>query len=158
MRILIDGCDGTGKTTIAEKLANEYGCNIIRLTYGGDRSLKAYFQMMAVDNVVHDRTFISEIIYPKYFARASKLEFNSEKYLWNMIENLSMRPFILTASSLTIKERILQRGDEYIKDVDKFGRINRDYITYAHEYDIPLINTTDKTVDEIIKEIGGYLT
>jgi thymidylate kinase len=157
MRIVLDGCDGTGKTTVAEKLANEFGCNVIRLTYGGDRSLKAYFQMMSCDNVVHDRSFISEIIYPKYFSRPSFLEPESEKYLWNMIKNLSINMFILTASSETIEKRIKQRGDEYIKDIDKFARINRDYIKYADEFDIPIINTTNCTVDEVIKKIGGYL-
>lgn len=157
MRILLDGCDGTGKTTISEKLANKLGCNIIRLTYGGDRSLKAYFQMMSVDNVVHDRSFISEIIYPKYFGRMCRLEPNCEEYLHNLITNLSIVPIILTASSETIENRIRQRGDEYIKDIDKFAKINRDYLEYAREYGLIVIDTTDKTIDEIVDEIGGIL-
>jgi len=157
MRILLDGCDGTGKTTIAEKLANEWGCNVIRLTYGGDRSLKAYFQMMSVDNVVHDRSFISEIIYPKYFGRMCRLEPNTEGYLHHLIENLSIKPFILTASPETIQKRIGKRGDEYIKDINKFVKINRDYIQYADEHNIPIIDTTGYTPEEVVKKIGGYL-
>lgn len=157
MRVILDGCDGTGKTTIAERLANRYGCNVIRLTYAGDRSVKAYYQMMSVDNVVHDRSFISEIIYPKYFGRISRLEPNCEGYLHNLIEHFSIRPFILTASSETIKKRIMTRGDEYIKDIDRFAAINQDYLEYAREHNIYVIDTTNKTIDEIIKEIGGHL-
>lgn len=157
MRVAIDGCDGTGKTTIAEKLSNKLACNIIRLTYAGDRSIKAYYQMMSVDNIVHDRTFISEIIYPKYFERKSRLEPNSEGYLLKLFKNFSIKPFILTASPETIQERIKKRGDEYIKDIDKFTRINQDYLDYAKEHNICVIDTTNKTIDEVIEEIGGYL-
>lgn len=157
MRILIDGCDGTGKTSVCEKLANNFGCNIIRLTYGGDRSTRAYFEMMSCDNVVHDRTFLSEIIYPKYFERKSRLDMNQIPYLFHLTDCLNAKMFILTASSETIQNRIRQRGDEYIKDIDKFIEINQDYLEYAREHNICVIDTTDKTIDEVVKEIGGYL-
>lgn len=157
MRVIIDGCDGTGKSSVCEKLSNKFGCNIIRLTYSGDRSVKAYYQMMSIDNIVHDRSFISEIIYPKYFRRKSRLEPRCEEYLLNLIKYFSIRPFILTASNETIHNRIIKRGDEYIKDIDKFIDINQDYLKYAREHNICVINTTDKTIDEVVEEIGGYL-
>lgn len=157
MRVIIDGCDGTGKSTIVEKLANILGCNVIRLTYAGDRSVKAYYQMMSVDNVIHDRSFISEIIYPKYFGRDSRLEPDCEGYLHHLVDNLSIKLFILTASPETIEKRIRQRGDEYIKDIDKFRKINRDYLAYAGQHNICVIDTTNKTIDQIVDEIGGKL-
>lgn len=157
MRIMLDGCDGTGKTSVSEKLANNFGCNIIRLTYGGDRSPRAYYEIMRCDNVVHDRTFLSEVIYPKYFERKSRLDMNQVPYLFNLISFLNAKMFILTASSETIQNRIRQRGDEYIKDIDKFIEINQDYLEHAREHNICIIDTTDKTIDEVVKEIGGYL-
>lgn len=157
MRVAIDGCDGTGKTTITEKLANKFGCNIVRLTHGGDRSLKAYFELMATDNVVHDRTFISEIIYPKYFGRKSRLGDNYEEYLLKMIENKSIKLFILTARPDVIQNRIRERGDEFISNIDTFTKINHDYLEYARAHNIVIIDTTNKTIDEIVNEIGGYL-
>ena len=157
MKVAIDGCDGTGKTTVVEKLANKLGCNIIRLTYAGDRSLRAYFQMMSVDNVVHDRTFISELIYPKYFDRSSRLDVKYEDYLLHLLDSFEIRPFILTAAPKTIEKRIRLRGDEYIKNIDDFTKINQDYLDYAREHDIKIIDTTTKTVDEVVAEIGGYL-
>ena len=86
MRILIDGCDGTGKTSVCEKLANKFGCNIVRLTHDGDRNFKAYLEAMIPDNMVHDRTFLSEIIYPKNFGRASRLMDSSISALYQLIE------------------------------------------------------------------------
>ena len=97
MKIALDGCDGVGKSTIAEKLANKFGCNIVRLTNGGDRSLGAYRSLMTCDNVVHDRTFISEIIYPKYFGRESRLNAEIVPQLFQMIESYDIKLFILTA-------------------------------------------------------------
>ena len=158
MRIILDGPDCVGKSTITEKLANSLGCNIVRLTYNGDRSLKAYYQMMTVDNVVHDRSFISEIIYPKYFGRACRLDFDYEKYLHKLIDNLSIKLIILTASPETLEKRMRSRGDDYINNIDKLAKINRDYLEYAREHNIAVIDVTNKSIDEIVKEIGGYLT
>ena len=157
MRIMLDGCDGTGKSSVCEKLANKFGCNVIRLTYAGDRSTSAYYEMMRCNNVVHDRTFLSEVIYPKYFERKSRLNLNDVPFLFNMVKRFYVRMFILTASSETIQNRIRQRGDEYIKDIDKFIEINQDYLDYAREHNICVIDTTDKTIDEVVNEIGGYL-
>lgn len=157
MRIMIDGVDGAGKSSVCEKLANKFGCNIIRLTYGGDRSIAAYYEMMKCDNVVHDRTFMSEVIYPKYFERKSRLNLDEIPFLFEMSKRFDAKMFILTASSQTIQNRIRERGDEYIKDIDKFTEINLDYLNYAREHDICIIDTTDKTIDEVVEEIGGYL-
>lgn len=157
MRIALDGCDGTGKTTISEKLANKFGCNIVRLTYGGDRSLKAYTHLMICDNIVHDRTFLSEIIYPKYFGRASRLDSEIIPTLYEIIKAYDINMFILTAKPETILERIGKRGDEFIDDSNKFIQINADYVTTAMENNFIIIDTTNKTIDEIVEEIGGYL-
>lgn len=157
MRILIDGCDGTGKTTISEKLANKLGCNIIRLTYSGDRSEQAYIELMECENVVHDRTFLSEIIYPKYFGRESRLDKNIVPSLLNFIERNKVKVFILTAKPETILERIDKRGDEFIADSEKFIQINLDYLSVAKECGFTVIDTTNKTIDEIIDEMLGEM-
>lgn len=157
MRIALDGCDGTGKTTISEKLANKFGCNIVRLTNGGDRSLKAYVNMMTCDNVVHDRTFLSEIIYPKYFGRKSRLDSEIIPTLYQLIDFYDINLFILTAKPETILERINVRGDEFIDDDEKFVQINADYLRMASERGFTIIDTTNKTIDEIVEEIGGYI-
>lgn len=157
MRIALDGCDGTGKTTISEKLANELGCNIVRLTNGGDRSIRAYRELMSCDNVVHDRTFMSEIIYPMYFGRKSRLRKTSIPILTSYLNEFDIKMFILTASDETILERVGKRGDEFISDMSKFKDINADYLRIASKHNFTIIDTTNKTIDEIVEEIGGYL-
>lgn len=157
MRILIDGCDGTGKTSVCEKLANKFGCNIVRLTHDGDRNFKAYSEAMIPDNMVHDRTFLSEIIYPKFFGRASRLMDSSIPALYQLIEQYDTKVFILTADNDEIVRRLNLRGDEFIDDFEKIKGINYDYIKIALIKNYVLIDTTNKTIDEVVEEIGGYL-
>ncbi len=157
MRILIDGCDGTGKTSVCEKLANKFGCNIVRLTHDGDRNFRAYSEAMIPDNMVHDRTFLSEIIYPKNFGRASRLMDSSISALYQLIEQYDAKVFILTADNDEIVRRLNLRGDEFIDDFEKIKGINYDYIQIALIQEYILIDTTNKTIDEVVEEIGGYL-
>lgn len=157
MRIAIDGCDGTGKSSVVEKLANKFNCNICRLTYKGDRSLNAYINFLNCENVVHDRTFLSEIIYPKYFGRTCKLEDALCDALYRFTKNVNVNTFILTASDETLRERVSKRGDEFICDLNILKNINADYLQFAEDLGYTIIDTTNKTIDEIVEEIGGYL-
>lgn len=157
MRIALDGCDGVGKSTIAEKLANKFGCNITRLTNGGDRSLNAYIQFLNCENVVHDRTFMTEQIYPKYFNKDCSLSSQELIALYYFIGMMNIKVFILTASIETIQERVNSRGDEFIDDLTKLKNINDDYIAIAEKCGFTVIDTTNKSIDEIVEEIGGNL-
>lgn len=153
MRILIDGCDGTGKTSTCEKLANKLGCNIVRLTYNGDRRLRSYAEMMTLDNVIHDRTFLSELIYPKYFGKISKISSNGKNALLNLIDEYDAKVFILTASFSTIVERLRKRGDEFINDVNILKKVNDEYINYAEYMGYTVIDTSSLSVDEVVDRI-----
>lgn len=153
MRILIDGCDGTGKTSVAEKLANCLNCDIIRLTHNGDGSFRKYMEVMIPENMVHDRTFISELIYPKYFGRKSKLDEGSEMTLFNLLEQYDCKVFIFTAAESELKKRLKARGDDFLKDFEQVKNINRDYLQIAYMYEFEIIDTTYKTVEEVVYEI-----
>lgn len=158
MRVIIDGCDGVGKTSVCEKLANKLGCNIIRLTHDGDRSLHAYLDLMTCNNVVHDRSFLSEIIYPRHFDRESSIKKEDTNILYRILRFHDLKMFILTASPETIQSRVSKRGDEYITDLSKLKDINDDYLGVAKRHGFMVIDTTNKSIDDIVEEIGGYLT
>lgn len=157
MRIALDGCDGVGKSTIAEKLANKFGCNIVRLTNGGDRSMDSYMRLMNCENIVHDRTFMSEVVYPKYFKKNCHLSERELNALYYFIQMIGINVFILTASNETLAERLYERGDEFLDDIGAIPSINNDYLEIAKEHEFKIIDTTNKTIDEIVEEIGGYI-
>jgi broad-specificity NMP kinase len=153
MRVMIDGCDGTGKTSVCEKLANMLGCNIVRLTHGGDRNFKAYSEAIIPDNMVHDRTFLSEIIYPKYFGRAPRLMNCSIPALYSLLEQYEAKVFILTADNNEIRKRLIKRGDEFISNLEHVKGINHDYVQTALMNEYTVIDTTNKSIDDVVKEI-----
>lgn len=157
MRVIIDGCDGVGKTSVCEKLANKLGCNIVRLTHDGDRSLYAYLDLMTCNNVVHDRSFLSEIIYPRHFDRESRIKKEDSNILYRILRFHDLKMFILTASPKTLQSRVSKRGDEYITDLSKLKDINDDYLRVAKRHGFTVIDTTNKSIDKIVEEIGGYL-
>lgn len=153
MRILIDGCDGTGKTSVAEKLANRLNCDIIRLTHNGNGSFRKYMEVMIPENMVHDRTFISELIYPKYFGRKSKLDSGSEMTLFNLLDQYDCKVFIFTAEKSELEKRLRARGDDFLKNYGQIDGIRFDYLRYAYMYGFEIIDTTNKTVDEVVDEV-----
>ena len=70
MKIYLDGCDGSGKSTLAKYLADRFNLDIFCLTKNSEKSKMRYIDIgLSLDNVVHDRTFFSEVVYPKIFCR-----------------------------------------------------------------------------------------
>jgi thymidylate kinase len=72
--IVLDGCDGTGKTTLARALRDQHGHTVIHSgrTPDGTDLADRYRQLLATPGpVVLDRSFISELVYgPLYHGRS----------------------------------------------------------------------------------------
>ena len=157
MRVILEGCDGTGKTSVSELLANKLNCNIIRLTRHGYRALRSYKHLMSAEYIVHDRSFISETIYPKYFNEARSITDGETSELWDYIKIFDIKVFVLTANPEEIVKRFNTRGDEFLKDASVLQNINNDYLCVAKEKNLIVIDTTDKTIQQVVEEIGDYL-
>ena len=65
MRIIIEGCDGVGKSTLALSLAKKYKCDIIHMTAWSPKVLSSYINRLKNKNIILDRSFISEVVYSK---------------------------------------------------------------------------------------------
>jgi thymidylate kinase len=76
--IVLDGCDGAGKTTLAAELANRHGHAIVHatLTPAGTDLFAKYQAMLAHPGpVVLDRSFVSELVYGPVDRGYSRLTF-----------------------------------------------------------------------------------
>lgn len=72
--LIIDGPDGTGKTTLANKLSEAYNIPIYHLTYYEDRDEHQrqfdYFKRLvneSTDGFILDRYICSEIVYANVY-------------------------------------------------------------------------------------------
>jgi thymidylate kinase len=74
--IVLEGCDGTGKTSLAETLRDQHGYTIThsgRTREGTDLAAR-YRQILAAPRrIVLDRSFISELVYGPLFHGRSRI-------------------------------------------------------------------------------------
>lgn len=74
MRIIIDGNDGVGKTTLAKKLQKDLNIkSYIHLSNKDPRDFNFYSAILEKDDVIFDRSFMDEPIYSAVLNRHPKL-------------------------------------------------------------------------------------
>lgn len=151
MRIIIEGADGTGKTTLAEQLANEFGLGLMHISNKDPNDLDFYYQLLRKDDVVYDRNLIGEMIYPKIFNRPGKLKEYELDYLMAKAEDLGFKIFVLTADDETLIKRLSQK-EEFNCVKDNISRINEDFLKYAGKYNLPVINTSKLGIERTMNE------
>lgn len=149
MRIIIEGCDGTGKTTLAKALAEKYGLGIIHVTNRDSNTFDFYKQSFGKDDVVWDRNVIGEIIYPKIFWRKGNIDEIDLEYLIKRAKSMGIIFLVLTADYWVLRERIDDRGEEFKSVRSHLGEINDSFCEIARKYDLPLIDTSKMSIDEI---------
>lgn len=119
MHIIIDGCDGCGKTTLVDRLVKEYKLDKVVMTREGWKDVQSYEQKCLLDNVVSDRSFISEYVYSNVYSRESKINPQVFVDLFKKYTSSQINPWliiILNGSVDTIMERVNKRGtDEEIR-------------------------------------------
>lgn len=76
MKVIITGCDLTGKTTLINKLKayyNDQDLSILHFSYRDRKDFDFYNTMLDKTNFIADRHFLDEAIYPGIFNRKPEL-------------------------------------------------------------------------------------
>lgn len=159
MKIIIEGCDGTGKTTIAKKLAKKYKCDVIHMTSKDPKDFNFYSQSLRKTKAIYDRNFISELIYPKVFKRDSVAITTDEfKLLLKHAKEEDVLIVILTASRYDISTRLHERTNEPEEILKKYVWIDKQYRKIANKYYIPLIETSYATPGDVCRQIEAIMS
>lgn len=159
MKIILEGCDGTGKTTLAKKLQERYGIDYVHINRQDPTSYEFYSQTLGKTDIIWDRHFVGEMIYPTVFKRKPNLRMADFENLLAKAKEQNIVILILTAG----EEQLIassKKRPEYEEVVKNLITINGQFIAIADIYQIPLINVFEMTFDEIVKiiEKGGKLT
>ncbi|MCM3278219.1 AAA family ATPase [Bacillus velezensis] len=121
--IILEGADCCYKSTVADKLSKELGYPVIKgssfeLAKSGNEKLFEHFNKLAdEDNVIIDRYIYSNLVYAREFKDYSILTEEQQRAIEEKIRGKA-KVIYLHADSKVIKQRLLERGDEYINDRD----------------------------------------
>lgn len=160
-RLIIDGPDGVGKTTICKLLAERLRIPIIKMPNMKEyfeKGLTEEFSKLFNETVVQfarypfilDRGFTSSLVYSKVYGRESV----DLSYLYQLEKDLNATTFILTATDHVAFMR--RPEDEIIKRQFR-TKINREFVKLAAENNYYLINTTPLKAEQVARHILGIL-
>lgn len=153
MNLILEGCDGVGKTTIAKKLAEKHGCDILHMTRWGPKNFISYLDRYNQNGIISDRSFISECVYSDVFKRHRELTEGQIDTLIGYLRASNFTTVVLNLDTSEIINRLTARNDESFEIVKNVSEISKAYVDFAEKYGIPIIDVTNLTVDEIIEII-----
>jgi thymidylate kinase len=118
--IILEGCDGVGKDTVAESISKDLGMRILRGSsfeiseLGKDGMFDYMMKLLDSDNVILNRFFYSNIVYGKIFNYPMM---DSEQYskLLEKVNDKGVLVVNLVSSEDIIKDRLDKRGDDKVK-------------------------------------------
>ena len=137
--IIIEGCDGTGKTTLAKKLSNKYNLDICHCTSEDPADYEFYKNTLRKRNVVWDRHFLGELIYPEVFNRRAQIGIEDARLLVAYARESGVQLLVLTESINELQRRLNYRGNECDEVLKQLEYINNKFKEYAESFDIPII-------------------
>ena len=155
MKVIITGCDLTGKTTLISKLREHYNdstLSYLHFSYRDRRDVYFYQTMLDKEHFIADRHFLDEMIYPEIFNRKSQLKSEDFEMLLKYCKLNDIKIIILTLSQDELLQRSRLRNEEPEIQANLL-KINRAYVDMAIEYNIPIFNTTINSFEEIIEYI-----
>ena len=129
--ILLEGCDGAGKSTMAKLLQKLTGYEIVSgsnfelAEKGADYMFEFLRELSNRQNIIVDRSWLSNYIYARLYDKNSMTDAQFEE-LTRMFDEKSIM-IVLTASLDVLVDRINKRGDDYIK-TDEIQPILENYL------------------------------
>ncbi|PSA89289.1 hypothetical protein C6370_20175 [Bacillus atrophaeus] len=157
--IILEGADCCYKSSIATKLNKELGYPIIKgssfeLATSGNEKLFEHFNKIAdEDNIIIDRYVYSNLVYAEKFNDYSIITEEQQRAIEEKIRHKA-KVVYLHADPKIIKQRLIERGDEYIKgeDIETILNLYREVMSNAGLYTYSW-DTGQWDSDEIVEDL-----
>ncbi|MCY8499398.1 deoxynucleoside kinase [Bacillus atrophaeus] len=157
--IILEGTDCCYKSTVADKLSKEFGYPVIKgssfeLATSGNEKLFDHFNKLADDdNVIIDRYIYSNLVYARKFKDYSILTEEQQRAIEKKIRDKA-EVIYLHADPKVIKQRLCERGDEYIteRDIEPVLGLYREVMSNAGLYTYSW-DTGQWDSDEIVEDL-----
>ena len=153
MRLVVDGCDGVGKTTIAKMLCSNYGLDYAHCTNRDPTDWNFYSNIIRKDDILWDRHCVSELVYPRFFGREQLMSFQQVELL---VAGSGAKFIIFSCPDDVLYDRLMRRGEEHVEVLDNFISINRMFCELGDRLGIPVVDTSSTGIDEIFSLVEGF--
>lgn len=123
---ILEGCDGTGKSTLATQLSLAYGIPIIHSTAHTDNTKEYHMSLLRQANetgAVLDRFFWGDFVYAHLFGRKPKMTVEELHECEKYANEIGARIIHVTANNEDIITRLTARGDETKELISKVPQI-----------------------------------
>lgn len=129
MIILIDGPDGSGKTTLANKISTQTGYPIVHMSYPKTAEEKQQMMQQYVNaikgakNIIFDRCWYSEMVYGPIVRSGSAISYPEMYALEKLLAKVGAIIIYCTGTKSTLWKRCQKRGEDYIVSKDAFDTL-----------------------------------
>jgi thymidylate kinase len=160
MIIILEGNECCFKTTVAEKLSKQLNIPVVKgssFEYSkctNEELFSRFKELAALDNVIIDRFIYSNRVYATLYEDYAILTKEQRMEIEDIIQHKST-VYYLFADDEIIKERISERGDDYV-DISMVKKINNTYSGTMKDATIKIVSydTEEWSSDEIVKEVA----
>lgn len=133
MIIIIEGPDGSGKTTLANKLSQQTGYPVVHRSAPKSEEEKAemlamYKQAIAESkDIIFDRCWYSEMVYGPVMRDKACMSYEDMYELEHDLAKVGALIIYCTDTPAKMWRRCGKRGEDYIQDYDTFMAIHKGY-------------------------------
>lgn len=177
MIVILEGCDGSGKTTFADavtRVAERSGIHVENWSRGVPKNHVLVEYELAIEQsynreltatslLVCDRWHLGELIYGPIYRDGSQLDLAQTWHVNRFLESRGAVVVIISLPVSVVHDRLNTRGDDYIS-IDDVGRICTAYRTIARDVRLDAVMLTSPPDDSaangviIQAQVTGYRT
>jgi len=160
VRVIVEGCDGVGKSTLIYKLSKFFnempvgkGSSFEQSTTNNETLFKGFMDKANARHIIWDRYIHSNLVYADLYDDFAIINREQTKQIEDKIRYNS-KVIYLHGSPELIKQRLLERGDEYV-DQEKVEAILEKYETVIDNssLDVFKIDVTGKDEEQVFNEV-----
>lgn len=142
MLIILEGADGTGKSTVAQELANVLGAKVLHRGPPGQDVITEYardiqwYRPGQGTHVVCDRWHLGELIYGPLLRGSSAFTRESLAHVEKVLQTRGALLVVLDGDAAEIRGRLRRRGDDLVREdqIDGILAAYRDVKTRLPRY------------------------
>lgn len=162
MLIIVEGCDGTGKTTLVERLRDMLlvgsDPDRVKVLHRGVPQQPAYleyteelvnYEPECGHHVVCDRWHWGELVYGPLYRGKSELGWDGMLDVERGLRDRGAVVVWLEQDASELRHRFSRRGEDYLKDGDVEWVLNR-YREVSYRSTLPVLRFEDPTVTDVV--------